>query len=476
MKTWNLLQRKEMTTFTGHDDLVLCVAISPDGETVASGGWDNTIWIWEFKTGKKLRALKGHKGSILKLAFSPDGKWLASSSEDRTARLWEVDTGIQSVMLPAYDGNIVSMSFQGEGHAKLVAGNASGIVRQWDFDRIGQREEISTLRGHDGPVTMFDFGPRKSSLVISGSVDRTIRLWRLQTGESSGVLLGHLDNVTAVKFSPDGEHAASASRDSTVRIWNIRTGSFKALNHSLSGKANYIRDISYSPDGNLLASVADDGRIRIWDALRGELLRVILAHEAKIQGVAFSRDGKLLGSASDDGTIKLWAVDNWTQIGVLSGHRGNVFQIVFSPDGQLILSASDDMTARLWDVKSGKELGSPIEHNSPVWTVDFSPDGRTIATGCEDWTVHLWDIELAPGNTKLANHRVLRVTDGPVWYIKFSRDLDEPLLGISGQDKTIRLLKLRFLKSMFANPARLEAEAEQRSGFSGQENEFNISQ
>jgi WD40 repeat protein len=115
----------DQITFTGHDDSLLCVALSPDGKLVVSAGWDGTIWIWDPITGKPVRALRGHKGSILGLAFSRDGKWLVSGSEDRTARLWDVEKGVHVLTLPGHSADVSVVSFVDmDGRYQLVTGDS----------------------------------------------------------------------------------------------------------------------------------------------------------------------------------------------------------------------------------------------------------------------------------------------------------------------------------------------------------------
>jgi WD40 repeat protein len=150
------------------DDALLCVAISPNGEIVASAGWDDQIWIWDRRTAKRLRALTGHRGSILSLAFSPDGKWLVSGSEDRTVRLWDVEKGRHILTFPGHAGDVSSVSFLTAQDAdELATGDVAGVVRLWDLSRIGQRSELTTLRGHDGGVIMISFDP-VAPLLASG--------------------------------------------------------------------------------------------------------------------------------------------------------------------------------------------------------------------------------------------------------------------------------------------------------------------
>jgi len=462
VKVWNLTDGTELKTLFGHEDSVLCVALNTRGDLIASAGWDDTIIIWDLESGRKLHALEGHKAAISAVAFSKDGNWIASGSEDRTVRLWDVTKGKHIMTLPGYGDDVTSISFvPSEGPGRLVSGTASGDIRIWDLSQIGQRDELTTLRGHSGAVTMFAFDPRKSQL-ISASVDHTIRIWDLENRNSIQLPPTQLNNVSAIEFSPDGHQFAWASREPAVHIWDMDAGTSKVLTAAESDQG--IRYIAYSPDGKLLAAGSDDGRIRVWNVLQRTLLTDYLAHSQKIQGLEFSPNGELLASSSDDAGIKLWRVMDWTMVHELIGHRSGVYQIAFSPDGNFLLSTSDDKTARLWAVGSGKEVIEPIQHDSPVWTANFSPDGTMIATGSEDATVQIWDFVAGGRAPIIQNHRVLRVSAGPVWWLAFKQRADGLLLGLGGQDRTIHIVNLSLFESLSTTPEKLEEEAEFRSG------------
>ena len=128
------------------------------------------------------------------------------------------------------------------------------------------------------------------------------------------------------------------------------------------------------------------------------------------------------------------------------------------------MSGSDDDTARLLDVASGKEVMKPIELDSPIWAVEFSPDGETIVTGAEDSTLQFWKLIISGTRATLHNHFVLRISDGPVWWLRFQRSASGVSLGIASQDRTIRILHMGELQTLFANPINLENDAEHRSG------------
>jgi WD40 repeat protein len=224
-----------------------------------------------------------------------------------------------------------------------------------------------------------------------------------------------------------------------------------------------MRHVAFSRDGSILVAGSEEGKLKVWNAQTSELLQSFIAHTAKIQGFDFTPDGTLLASSSEDASIKLWRVNDWSLQSTLNGHRGGVYQIAFSPDGRFLLTGSDDKTARLWNL-AGKELMKPVLHESPIWTVGFSPDGKVIATGSQDATLQLWGLTVSADSATLKNHTILRITDGPIWWMKFNRVQDTVILAIGSQDKTVRIFNMNAFRSLFSNPQKLENEGEQQGG------------
>jgi WD40 repeat protein len=461
LRFWSLTETGKPAALVAHDDVVLCVALSPDGELVASGGLDHVVWIWDARTKKQIRALDGHTGVIVSLAFSPDGKWLASTSEDQTTKLWDVEKGKVALTIPSHGAIVAKAVFVGShGHGQLLAVSAGNIVRRWDFDSIGERDELITLRANNRPITMLGFSPRRH-LALASSVDHTIRAWEIDTRSIWRVFADHDTNVATLRMSPDGDHFASASRDGAIRLWDLDAATSQLLRRNAQGMA--IRDVAYAPDGTLLASGGDDTQIRIWDTKDGRLLHAFKT-PTDILGLAFGPDGTLLASAGSDGVVRLWRTDDWSSVRELVGHQKGVYALAFSPDGSLLLSASADQTARLWAVASGAPVGAPLKHQSAVWGADFSPDGTAIVTGCEDATVHLWSRTSAAGQATATHRTVLRIADGPVWWVGYSRGLPRRYLGLVGQDGAIRLIELDVLSALFNFPEALFSEAQARTG------------
>jgi len=126
--------------------------------------------------------------------------------------------------------------------------------------------------------------------VVSGSSDRTVRLWDAVTGALLQTLEGHTGWVRSVAFSRDGKQVVSGSSDRTVRLWDAVTG---ALLQTLEGHTGWVRSVAFSPDGRQIVSGSGDRTVRLWDAVTGALLEILEGHTNWVSSVAFSRDGKL---------------------------------------------------------------------------------------------------------------------------------------------------------------------------------------
>ncbi|MGW3124566.1 nSTAND1 domain-containing NTPase, partial [Streptomyces sp. NPDC001107] len=181
----------------GHTDFVESVAFSPVGQTLASGGADGKIRLWDTATGKLRTTLDGHTDIVESVAFSPDGRTLASDS-DRTIRLWDTDTGKLRTTLFGHSDGVGSVAFSPVGQT-LASGGADGKIRLWDTATGKLR---TTLDGHSDIVESVAFSP--DGRTLASDSDRTIRLWDTATGKLRTTLDGHSDIVESVAFSPDG--------------------------------------------------------------------------------------------------------------------------------------------------------------------------------------------------------------------------------------------------------------------------------
>ena len=217
-QTVRKLGREQGSAADQHQGRVNGAVFSPDGQRILTVSDDGTAKLWKVGTWELERTLSGHTGPVLHGAFSHDGSQIVTSSEDTTARLWDTATGDERFALRGHDLAVLQAAFSTDDQ-RLVTGSDDNTAIVWDLQQ-DPPAKIHTLGGHTAGITSVAFLPDEmSTRILTGSKDYTAILWDATTGQEIMTLKGHLQEVTAVGFSPDSRFALTGSRDGTAILW-----------------------------------------------------------------------------------------------------------------------------------------------------------------------------------------------------------------------------------------------------------------
>lgn len=400
----------------GEGQGVICLAVSPDGKTIATSEEEKGITLWDAVSGTARKALTDHTGRVPSLSYSPDGTLLASGGEDGQVKIRDAQTGDVKRTLKGVQGEANMVAFMPDG-AGIVIGNTEVNlvnVENGTLIKAFAKETVNTKQLH-----ISGDGLMVSTVGVAtgaGLPQNEPHLWHTPSGAFAGRLKGYDKGVNSTALSADGNFLAVGNFDGSVRIWSARTGRLaRALR-----VGSPVWSVAFSPDGKTLAVGSGvlllSGEASLWDVRTGRLKRLLDGHQQAVRGVAFSISGRELATACEDGNVRLWNALSGSLLRTLNDNNRAVFAVAFSPDGRRLASGSFDRKVRLWDSQTGALIRAVQGHAGGIYTVAFSRDGKTIAGGMMDRLVDMWDVETG------SHTRTLRVSRLRVVSVAFTPD------------------------------------------------------
>jgi len=432
VRIWDAKTGQQQTMLRGYGADVLAVALSPDHARIAVGGRANTVQVWDTRRNEKILDLEGHERDVLAVAFLPDGERIVSGSRDKTLRIWNATTGEQIDRLSGHHASVSALAVSPDGN-RIVSGSRDGTIKIWNAQT---GDVVTELMGHEQAVFALSFF-KDGERIVSGSKDRTVRIWNATSGESLRTLTGHTSDVYAVAVFGDDRRVLSGSGDDTTRIWDSETG---AQLDVLKGHSQSVFALAIAPDDSQIVSGSRDNTIRLWTVSGSDYLTTWREEDAVHALGAFSRDDTLLVSAIADSTMRLWRIGAKEPLLALRGHEGVVLAVAVSPDDSRIVSGSSDNTARIWDLESGQQLQVLDGHRGDVTAVAFSPDGEYIISGSGDNSVRVWDPSSGRELMVLKHHGADVHAAGDVTAVAVSPDGRQ--VASASRDNAIRLWNL----------------------------------
>ncbi|KAH7918575.1 WD40 repeat-like protein [Leucogyrophana mollusca] len=254
----------------------------------------------------------------------------------------------------------------------------------------------TVFKGHTDSVMSVAHFP-DGRHIASGSSDKTIRIWNIESGKQQGEASQHHSAVKAIAMAPDGGKIAGRVVGGLI-VWDVvRQKRLREVEtDSNSEQSAYALMVAFSPDGRCIATASSaSNSIQLWDVDTGSPVREIEQHVDRVWCLSFSPDGARIATRSAEGSFQVLDISTGkTVVGPAYSHNGVVNSLVYSPNGRLLITASDDSTIRAWNTATGREVGRPmLVPRSLIQCIAISADGKRIASASSDPRVRLWNLE-----------------------------------------------------------------------------------
>lgn len=308
--------------------------------------------LW-FHTRPTVSTLIGHHGTVTCLNFSKGSPYFISGSDDCSLYLWE-------------------LSKKNKQETELV--------KQHHIQTKSITKKVC-FYGHGGPVWASCEGPNNT--LISGSHDKTLKIWNMQTGQCQSTMRGHNAWVSSIDCTND--IIVSSAWDETIKIWSQET-------KTLISTLNFLNDTVYCLKlrNEEMVLGLKSKCVQIWDLNRNVMTGNCIGHFKAVNAVKI--EGNLIVSGSADSLVKVWDVRNGECIGNLPGHSANVMCLDFDTESQRIVSGGYDKTIMVWDMRNWISPRNILRgHSQPVYCLKF--DDNKLISGSMDQSIKIWNFE-----------------------------------------------------------------------------------
>lgn len=337
---WDVGRRVELQSILKLPHAVRSLKLLPDGQTVA---WGSAVEMGLWRPQIRLPQVAGHAKETWSVCFSPDGRLMATGSDDETIKIWDVKSGAELHTLEGHIATVSAVAFSPDSRF-VASASLDCTIRIWDLQKPGAAK---SLLGHPGTVRCLDWSP-DGRLLISGDHLRngtpTVIVWDIAQGRALQKWTDHRNRIHETLFMNDGRRCVTVSEDTTATVRDVQTGTIELTLQD----TQQLHSAVLLNRGRWLAAGTKYGIIRIWELTSGKLVKELRGHAVSVRSLAISPDGKVLASGSEDNTVRLWDPLSGACLLVLRGHQAPVNGVAFSPNGEILASGAHDGTVKLW--------------------------------------------------------------------------------------------------------------------------------
>ena len=304
LKLWDSESGKFERSLAGHTDAVQDAAFSPSGALLASCSNDMSVKLWDMESHACVKTLNGHDHTVSAVAFTVGGEGLVSASRDGKAKLWDVSTGYCTRTFTGHDGWVKDVAVSPDA-LTMATSSADETVKVWNLKTA---ECVRTLRGHENVVESVAFSSGKADILLRKALaaravnGTTATVAAAAAGADAGSGTGESKSGPG-ESGPGGQYILSGSRDRTVRVWEAATG---VCVSSIKAHDNWVTAVAFHPSGRYVLSAGDDKTVRVFDVTKEfrEVRRIACAHF--VSSLAWSSAPPMLAVGVVDSTAPVF--------------------------------------------------------------------------------------------------------------------------------------------------------------------------
>jgi WD40 repeat protein len=446
------------------------VVMTSDGSLLFVGGAGKAVRVFNGANGQPVRTLEGQVDGVTALKLDPANQVVATGSDTGILRFWNVADGASRLQLAGHLGPVRDVALLAESKGVLSAGE-DGTIRQWRMP-VAPRPHA----GHSMPVGVLA-ASQDGMLLLTGSADKSVRLWNRTDGAAAGTMADHQEAISAITLNVKKDMVVSGDRSGIVYIWPQAEG---VAAERLLGHTSPVIGLGFASQETTLLSASEDGAIRYWklplvpvrelvqqdpvvnalllgndsmtaiigagdagarlvNARTGDAIRLLEGQDGAVTSVTLSASQDLAAAGTANGSVQLWNSEDGSAVATLRGHVGPITGVRLGKEPGQVFTAGDDGTIRLWQVAPEPEVYE--DRMGELSAIAYSADGTLVAIAMPiREQAGILIRELASGKVlhELLGHQA------PVISIAFNWDASRLVSGSS--DKTLRVWDLEDTK------------------------------